>query len=76
MAGDAQRRGMSREYAEGYRLGLADARTGALTLICGDLKEESTAQRVAGYQAGRAAGMRARGPGLTGRAVEPEAGAW
>jgi hypothetical protein len=67
---------MSREYAEGYRLGLADARTGALTLICGDLRDGRTAQRVAGYQAGRTAGMRARGPGLTGMVGEPEAEAW
>jgi hypothetical protein len=73
MAGDAHGPGMSREYAEGYRWGLADARTGAITFICGDLRDGPTAQRVAGYQAGLAAGKQAREPDFAGRAGEPEA---
>jgi len=56
-------------YAAGYRLGLADARTGGFTFICGDLKDPATAQRVAGYQAGLAAGRRDRHA-----EPEPEAG--
>ena len=76
MAGHVHKSGLSREYAEGYRAGMADARTGTLTLICGDVRDARTAQRIAGYQAGLAAGNRSRGPGLTARAREPEAEAW
>ena len=39
------------DYAEGFRLGVRDVRTGGMTLICGD--PEAVAQRVVGYEAGR-----------------------
>ncbi len=54
----------SAQFAAGYRLGLADARTGGLTLICGG---PEVAERAAGYQAGLLAGRRER-------QAEPEAG--
>jgi hypothetical protein len=73
MAGDAHERGMSRAYAEGYRLGLADARAGAIRCICGDLRDGPTARRVAGYQAGLTAGKQARERDFVGRAGEPKA---
>jgi hypothetical protein len=73
MAGDAHERGRSRAYAEGYRLGLADARVGAIRFICGDLRDGPTAQRVAGYQAGLAAGKQARERDFAARAGEREA---
>lgn len=76
MADDAPGPGTSRAYAEGYRQGLSDGRTGGLTVICGDMRDGRTAQRVAGYQAGLAAGKQARVPDRVGRVREPEAGAW
>jgi hypothetical protein len=48
MADDAAAR-----YREGYRLGLRDAGTGALTCICGG---QEAAQMAAGYWAGQQAG--------------------
>ena len=39
------------DYSEGFHLGVRDVQTGGMTLICG--APEATAQRVAGYEAGR-----------------------
>jgi hypothetical protein len=57
----------SAQYADGYRLGLADARTGSFTIICGGSPE--AAERAAGYQTGLLTGRRERHA-----APEPEAG--
>jgi hypothetical protein len=44
-------------WYEGYQLGLRDALTGSMTLICGG---PETLEKVEGYWAGREAGLRQR----------------
>jgi hypothetical protein len=56
----------SAQFVAGYRLGLADARTGGMTLICGG---PEVAEKAAGYAAGLLAGGRQRQA-----EHEPEAG--
>jgi hypothetical protein len=45
-------------WHEGYQLGLRDALTGGMTLICGGSPE--TLEKVEGYWAGREAGQQQR----------------
>jgi hypothetical protein len=64
---------MTDYHAEGYRLGLQDALTGAARVICDGGPE--TAQRVAGYLAGHRRGreLSQRGRELSRREIEREA---
>jgi hypothetical protein len=55
MAGDQGEHGP--RWHEGYQLGLRDALTGGITLICGG---EEAAEMTKGYWAGREAGLHQR----------------